>query len=433
MAVNPYASAATAAALQSAQWSVNNNFGGMLPAAAALPASTASASARSKGKPQWPLCFDTNGGAYVFQAHSGCFFEPLSEFYYCPKSKLYYSAVTGVYYRQKPLAAAPSGMLTEDQLERFMPPVPSHPFVPPSESPPVQSTPAVVVPPPVVQIMDVDEPAKTRKPVVLSLGIGKRVSAKETKVIGASPADVAKWMKRDDDDDNQTEQSRDAQAKAQAQLTQSAADKQQSNNNSNSSSSAVTSAASASASTTSSSSSAPPRFVCLLCSRQFQSAEHLSKHENQSKLHADNLAKKKAEEEAAKVEYRDRAAERRKLYGQPDVPIPEEVPRPPYVPPPPAMPVAVLAATMGIPPPPPAPVTADVSNPGAQLLRRMGWQEGEGLGKDGAGISEPIAAEGTARGGAGVGAAKGSSSIYGTGSGYRESLQAAARQRFEQL
>lgn len=49
-------------------------------------------------------------------------------------------------------------------------------------------------------------------------------------------------------------------------------------------------------------------------------------------------------------------------------------------------------------------------NIGSKLLRKMGWKEGEGLGKDGQGITKPVEAEGYVKG-AGIGVRGGKSEI----------------------
>lgn len=51
-------------------------------------------------------------------------------------------------------------------------------------------------------------------------------------------------------------------------------------------------------------------FACTLCNRGFATAEQLKKHEDFSALHKENLAKQNA---AGGVQYKDRAADRRKL------------------------------------------------------------------------------------------------------------------------
>ncbi|XP_020532017.1 SUPPRESSOR OF ABI3-5 isoform X2 [Amborella trichopoda] len=99
--------------------------------------------------------------------------------------------------------------------------------------------------------------------------------------------------------------------------------------------------------------------------------------------------------------YRDRAAERRSLYGSSlgtvddlaDLDIGDrsrEMPFPPGVGGrPAAMPEGpsydVITADRAI----------DGTNVGKRMLRNMGWQEGSGLGKDGSGIIEPVQAQGT--------------------------------------
>lgn len=93
----------------------------------------------------------------------------------------------------------------------------------------------------------------------------------------------------------------------------------------------------------------PPPAVCTLCRRQFVSKEQLQRHERESKLHAANLARANLSSTAtivaegnvdggiagsgvgstegdvgsgvvtSTVPYRDRASERRAVYGQPDI------------------------------------------------------------------------------------------------------------------
>lgn len=95
--------------------------------------------------------------------------------------------------------------------------------------------------------------------------------------------------------------------------------------------------------------------ACLLCLRGFSSAESLTKHQNISKLHKGNIEeyirKFKEEHNIPSNEYRNRAEERRELYGQNSKP----------------------------------------TNIGLKMLQNMGWKDGEGLGKDNSNsITEPI-------------------------------------------
>jgi RNA-binding protein 5/10 len=82
--------------------------------------------------------------------------------------------------------------------------------------------------------------------------------------------------------------------------------------------------------------------------------------------------------------YRDRASERRVIYNQPDVPLPEGKEKPvkkkqPEGPPRPLT-------------PPAAPINPgeDHNNVGNKLLKMMGWTEGTGLGTTGEGRVEPM-------------------------------------------
>jgi G-patch domain len=133
----------------------------------------------------------------------------------------------------------------------------------------------------------------------------------------------------------------------------------------------------------------PIRHCCYLCSRQFNSAAEVNKHERLSNLHQTNLeddklvakAKAKLEKHGIAIqpqpqstEYRDRAKERRKAFGvvnkkgeqvQPSKPkaTPEEEEDDA-----PAM-----------------------SSKGASLLGKMGYVAGAGLGASGTGMTAPIA------------------------------------------
>ncbi|KAL5532946.1 hypothetical protein ACEPAF_4720 [Sanghuangporus sanghuang] len=194
--------------------------------------------------------------------------------------------------------------------------------------------------------------------------------------------------------------------------------------------------------------------TCLLCSRQFKSLDQLKRHNKESDLHKKNFkdaslreiarekaraAKKKeeksdgqADQTTSKSQYRDRASERRTLFNQPDVPLPEggtqakggngkrsaEVP--PSVPSPPA---PVPAAAPG----------KDENNVGNKLLKIMGWTEGTGLGTGGEGRVDPIQAAIYASG-AGLGSTKAREvGKYQDGySGYVQMAKDVARERYEQ-
>jgi RNA-binding protein 5/10 len=144
--------------------------------------------------------------------------------------------------------------------------------------------------------------------------------------------------------------------------------------------------------------------------------------------------------------YRDRASERRAIHGQSE--IPEDILEPgrydevfqsdrrkrragsitDLM-------VDQPVGTSLLLPPPPAPpqvLSEDVANPGNQLLRRMGWSEGQGLGKDATGrvesIAESVAATSRVQSTAGVGV-----TALPPSNNFKSSLQQRTMARFEQI
>ncbi|KNZ81458.1 RNA-binding protein 5-A [Termitomyces sp. J132] len=179
--------------------------------------------------------------------------------------------------------------------------------------------------------------------------------------------------------------------------------------------------------------------TCLLCSRQFKSLDQLKRHNKESDLHKarnfntknfkdTNLREVARQKTAARKteeqpKYRDRASERRVLFNQPDVPLPEKES------------TNLKQKKSEGPPPPPSPPAIepgkDTNNVGNKLLKMMGWTEGTGLGTSGEGRVEPIQTAIYAQG-AGLGASKGKEvGKYADGySGYVHMAQDAARERY---
>ncbi|KAG5881075.1 hypothetical protein JTB14_020405 [Gonioctena quinquepunctata] len=128
------------------------------------------------------------------------------------------------------------------------------------------------------------------------------------------------------------------------------------------------------------------KLICNLCKRQLGSVEALTKHVKLSTLHKQNmevLKKKKLQKANDKIVYRDRAKERRMKYGDPDEPKPSKL-KEKYL----------KSRDMELPA-----TSASVTEPigsenvGNRLLQKMGWTEGQGLGKLNQGRTTIIQAE----------------------------------------
>ncbi|KDQ33615.1 hypothetical protein PLEOSDRAFT_1091567 [Pleurotus ostreatus PC15] len=181
--------------------------------------------------------------------------------------------------------------------------------------------------------------------------------------------------------------------------------------------------------------------ACLLCARQFKTLDQLKRHNKESDLHKKNLKDSNLREvarqkvlarqqpkAAEQPKYRDRAFERRALFNQPDVPLPESSSAGPSK--------AAKKRFEGPPPPPSPPPPAvhpgkDETNVGNKLLKMMGWKEGTGLGTDGDGRVEPIQTAIYAQG-VGLGASKPRDigKLTEGYSGYVNMAQDAARERY---
>ena len=129
------------------------------------------------------------------------------------------------------------------------------------------------------------------------------------------------------------------------------------------------------------------KLICNLCKRQLTSAEALAKHAKLSDLHKKNLelrrSSTKKADASSKIVYRDRAKERRMKYGDTDEPQPSKLKE------------KYLKARELVE----MPVTSSVAEPigsenvGNRLLQKMGWTEGQGLGKANQGRTTIIQAE----------------------------------------
>lgn len=168
------------------------------------------------------------------------------------------------------------------------------------------------------------------------------------------------------------------------------------------------------------------RNCCYLCMRQFKTSAEVNRHERLSQLHRGNLQNEELKERAmAKLvkhgiapqptEYRDRARERRKAFGNvktaKPAPAPKEEEEPPVAP-----------------------------SKGASLLSKMGWS-GAGLGAQETGMTAPITTEVYAQG-VGLGAQgsklgeaseEASRNTRNRYEDFLEKTRQTARQRYEQM
>lgn len=112
---------------------------------------------------------------------------------------------------------------------------------------------------------------------------------------------------------------------------------------------------------------------CRLCSIDFDTAELLDEHIAASNEHRDKLACFQSTSQSVSVI--NRAAERRDKYGI-EVPAEDESET--------QSSIDWNISQTDLP----HSITDD--NKGAQLLRKMGWKEGKGLGATGSGMTEPI-------------------------------------------
>nr|NP_722689.4 uncharacterized protein Dmel_CG4896, isoform K [Drosophila melanogaster]AAN10482.4 uncharacterized protein Dmel_CG4896, isoform K [Drosophila melanogaster] len=168
------------------------------------------------------------------------------------------------------------------------------------------------------------------------------------------------------------------------------------------------------------------KLTCLLCMRAFQSLDILQKHLKMSNLHKENLDKLKRNPavEAGTDEglsYRDRAKERRLKYGESDPPPPNRS-RERF-----EQEIKTLqsrqkdsfGATAAMP--------ISSTNVGSRLMQKMGWSEGQGLGKKNQGRTEIIEADGRSNN-VGLGNNTGH---MAPGNDYKSYIKKMMKQRYE--
>lgn len=173
------------------------------------------------------------------------------------------------------------------------------------------------------------------------------------------------------------------------------------------------------------------KLTCLLCKRAFQSLEILNKHLKMSTLHKENLQKfnltrgnldMSADAQAA-LNYRDRAKERRLKYGEVDAPpinkskerFQREMEKQ-------ASAVQVTSNLLAATP-------IGENNVGNRLLQKMGWTEGQGLGRSNQGRTNIIEAESRSAN-AGLGS---KTTSFAPGDDYKSYIKRMMKSRYESV
>ncbi|CAD7086141.1 unnamed protein product [Hermetia illucens] len=168
------------------------------------------------------------------------------------------------------------------------------------------------------------------------------------------------------------------------------------------------------------------KLTCLLCKRAFQSQDILQKHLKMSNLHKENLQKYNLTRGILDINsgnsatgYRDRAKERRLKYGESDPPPPnrskERFEK--------ELKSVTSSAQMNA-----ASVPIGENNVGNRLLQKMGWSEGQGLGKSNQGRTKIIEADARSST-AGLGT---KTSAFTPGDDYKSYIKRMMKSRYEQ-
>lgn len=177
------------------------------------------------------------------------------------------------------------------------------------------------------------------------------------------------------------------------------------------------------------------KLCCLLCKRQFSSTDQMTKHQTMSDLHKSNLKTRLrsvlSDEQMDWLEnkdsdsYRDRAKERRRKYGQPEK-AESNLMKARYL-----KQQEVACQELQAPVTKAPPMRLGNENIGSKMLQKMGWSEGQGLGKSNQGRTEIVEADARADG-VGLGS-KSSASVAQPGDSYKDAVKRAMFNRYKEL
>lgn len=271
-------------------------------------------------EPEWPPSFEKDGSAFVFDNRSGMFYEEKSDFFYDPKSKLYYGNKKESYFRY-------------DKNE-------DPPFVKVEKSGggPLEASEVTVEP--IVSTM-----AKAKPLIAINLKKSKKM--KGSKSANAQPKHQAPVVSKEEKQrianiEKWNEKQAEMKAEAGQEIGNESREKLRWTKKG--------------------------QPICMLCKRKFQSVEKLRLHERESEMHRENLDKlEKARQASLKRKespagtYTDRAQRRRDLHGiEASLSAPSRMDESDEF-----TETATPNDTLGS------------DNIGNQLLRKMGWKEGD--------------------------------------------------------
>lgn len=175
------------------------------------------------------------------------------------------------------------------------------------------------------------------------------------------------------------------------------------------------------------------KLLCLLCKRQFASPDQLTKHQQVSELHRSNLDLKmrsilSTEQMEALTrrdgQYVDRAEERRKKWGN-EEPVEPNPMKEKYL--------KELKQTPTIEQVQVDEKPINDSNKGSRLLKKMGWQEGQGLGKKNTGRVDFVRLNAHhENAGLGLGS-QARPTVALPGESYKDAVKRAMAQRYKEL
>lgn len=302
---------------------------------------------REKVSREWPPSFESSGASYIFDARSGFFYEATSNFFYDPKTKLYYSNKKQAYFE-----------FVKDQDPPFKPFSREKKIISESNSKENQSD---------VRSSSVENQKTEKKKIAICLKSkpGSNEEKKDFKIttikkpkvepkeLPSNPeiilskkdaSNIEKWSERARESNHVMAQNV-IEEKTCPDVVSKDIIKSKTTHG---------------------------KPVCLLCKRKFANQEKLDQHIEKSSLHKSNLEKKE--------EYRDRARERRDMYGMETLEENEKHIQAPSLTQARKVDVTDVVA--------PENLLKDESI-GKNMLQKLGWNEGESIGR------KPLSAEHT--------------------------------------